>query len=327
MQIIPFDSDRLGFEDPNKYNDFSRFVANTKDGTLIESSWFDDKNVIKESKGNKIAYIEFEEPNRFCALNIKEFIPNTHDKYRTKYYKILTICPYTAKWLNKKYHTNQRIPVFQPFNENFVPPVTEKKYEVFYAGRIVSPEIRNVIKTISKFNYRFVSVSRSPLVTNRGVSYQEKLKLISETKISVVNNLLYPNFSHIKSIWEIPDYQNNEAFRLVPKKPSRFIPNILKRFLISKKKIVLPQIKQRLFEAAFCRSLILCRKDQFNIVDHFFTPETEFVYYEEGQLAERITEILSNFDHYQKIVDNAFKRAMAEYTTKRFAEKYLMDLF
>ncbi len=247
--------------------------------------------------------------------------------FRENYHKILTICPFTAKWLNKKYGVDQRIPVFQPFNEQLIPPPAKKKNEVIYAGHIVSPEIENVIETISKFNYRFISNSAHPLVTDRGVSYQEKLRIVSETKISIVHNLLYPSFSHIQSIWQIPDYYNNEAFRFIPKRLPRFIPNRLKRLFISKKKVVVPQIKQRLFEAAFCRTLILCRKDPFNVIEQFFSPGLEFVYYEEGRLAERITEILSNFELYQPIVDNAFKKAVAEYTTKRFVEKYLTGLF
>ncbi|MBA4320325.1 MAG: hypothetical protein C0412_18160 [Flavobacterium sp.] len=327
MHIIPFDHHRLGFEDPNKYNDFSRFSAHTNDGIFIESSWFDDTNILKKSKGKKIAYIEFEEPNRFFVLHKKEFIPNTHDAHKKQYSKILTLCPFTAKWLNKKYNTNQRTSVFQPFNEQFIPLPAKKKNEVIYAGHIVSLEIENVIKTISKFNYRFISDSTNSLVTDKGVSYQEKLRLISETKISVVNNLLYPTYSHIQSVWSIPDYYNNEAFCFIPKRLPRFVPNIFKHLFISKEKVVVPQIKQRLFEAAFCRSLILCQKDPFNVIEQFFSPEIEFVYYEEDKLAERITEILSNFEHYQPIINNAFKKAVAEYTTKRFAEKYLVDLF
>ena len=143
----------------------------------------------------------------------------------------------------------------------------------------------------------------------------------------MVNNLLYPAYQHLQSIWKIPDYADNEAFRDIPKKLPSFIPDILKRLIMSNKKVVVPQIKQRLFEAAFCRSLILCRKDEFNVVEQFFSPEIEFVYYEEDRLAERISEILSNFELYQPIIDNAFKKATAEYTTKRFAEKYLTKLF
>ncbi len=327
MKIIPFNNQSLGPQDPNKYNDFSRFNTDTDDFVFIESSWFDDEDIIKKSFGKKIVYIEFEEPNRFLVLNNNKFIPNTHDYFGEKYQKILTICPFTAKWLNKKNNTKKRIPVFQPFNEQFIPPQTKKKIEVIYTGHIVSPEITRIIETISNFNYRFVSNSDSPLVTNKSISYKEKLKLISETRISVVHNLLYPEYQHIQSVWQIPDYYENKAFKLVPKKLPDFIPNILKRLYISKKTIIIPQVKQRLFEAAFCRSLILCRKDPFNVIEYFFTPGKEFIYYEDGKLYEKITEILSDFEQYQQVIDNAFKKADSKYTTKEFVKKYLTNIF
>src|SRR5450631_3251118 len=51
-----------------------------------------------ESKKRKIVYFELEEPNRFFSSDVS-FRREGTDEY---FYKILTDCPYTAEWLNKK---------------------------------------------------------------------------------------------------------------------------------------------------------------------------------------------------------------------------------
>ena len=53
-----------------------------------------------------------------------------------------------------------------------------------------------------------------------------------------------------------------------------------------------------MFEAAFCRSLILCRRDRWNVIERFFEPGEEFVYYEEGKLTETLGRVLADFGAY-----------------------------
>ena len=89
---------------------------------------------------------------------------------------------------------------------------------------------------------------------------------------------------------------------------------------------MVPQLKTRAFEAALCHSLILCLRDPFNIIERFFEPDKEFVYYEPGKLEEKIREILANYDSYKPMIERAHKKFMAEYTTKRFVEKFLKDM-
>jgi len=87
--------------------------------------------------------------------------------------------------------------------------------------------------------------------------------------------------------------------------------------------IAVPQLKSRIFEAAFCRSLILCKKDNFNVIEKYFTPNKEFVYYEEGKLFEKVNSILGNFEDYLPLIERAYNRAVKEYTTAAFYEKFL----
>src|SRR5258708_1027451 len=151
MRIIPFDRTRLNPVHPNLFNDFGRFSALAGDFDFIEFSEFDDEKVLRESHGRKLVYFETEEPNRFFVSLSKNFSSNMHDPYRERYAKILTTCPYTADWFNKRYKDQQRVPVFFPLNETHIPEANNKRFDVIYAGHIVAPEIGELVRTMSSF--------------------------------------------------------------------------------------------------------------------------------------------------------------------------------
>lgn len=270
------------------------------------------KKELKKILSKKIVRLEFEEPNKF---NIGDN-PDLYDHY---FDKIFTICPFTAKWLNERQGNNKRTPFFYPVNEEYIPRKTKKIYDIIYVGHIVSKSLHNDIETISKYNYRFVSQGKHSLVTNFNVSYQDKLKLLSQSKIALVQNLLFPNPYHIFNIWKAHNWQKNEAFKLIP-------PWYQLWRIFADKNIVIPQVKTRLFESALSRSLILCKKDPFNIIENFFEPSKEFIYYEEGKLDETIKKVLKNYTKYQIIAENAYKRAVKNYTTKALVKNYLSKI-
>jgi hypothetical protein len=255
--------------------------------------------------------LEFEEPNKF-------FIQENFDVYDSDFYKVLTLCPFTTEYLNELQGVERRVPIFFPFNEHFIPLKSEKRYDIIYTGHLHPRPIMRDVKTISRFNYRLVSNSAHELVTDRGVGYQEKLGLISKAKITLTHNLLYPTVRHVLNVRKYPDWKANKAFSDIP----RGAVCLAKR-LLTGPEIEVPQLKSRVFEAAFCRSLILCKKDNFNVIEKYFTPAEEFIYYDEGSLAQTVNQILSNYDAYWPVIERAFKRASAEYTTAAFYEKYL----
>lgn len=85
-----------------------------------------------------------------------------------------------------------------------------------------------------------------------------------------------------------------------------------------------PQLKTRAFEAAFSKTLILCKRDKFQTLERWFTPEKEFIYYDTDELlSATLAGILSNFASYQVVIDAAHKRATENYTTKNFIERYI----
>ena len=261
-------------------------------------------------KKMRVVRLEFEEPNKF-------FIPENFDAYDGDFHRVLTLCPYTAEYLNERQGVERRVPIFFPFDEAFIPPKSEKWYDIIYTGHLHPKPIMRDMKLISRLNYRLVSNSNHELVTDRGVGYQEKLNLIAQSKITLTHNLLYPTVRHVFSVWKYPDWRANQAFSDIPG-----VIGLLKR-LLTGPEIEVPQIKSRIFEAAFCRSLILCKKDNFNVIEKYFTPGEEFVYYEEGRLVYTVNKILANYDAYLPVIDRAYNRAVSQYTTAAFFEKYL----
>ncbi len=84
------------------------------------------------------------------------------------------------------------------------------------------------------------------------------------------------------------------------------------------------QVKTRYFELAMARTLILCLKDDYNVITNFFEPDKEFLYFENASdLEEKIKYILANYDEFAPMIERAHEKCKAEYTTRRFIEKYL----
>ena len=86
----------------------------------------------------------------------------------------------------------------------------------------------------------------------------------------------------------------------------------------------IPQVKTRPFEAAFSKTLILCKFDKFKTLESWFTPGEDFLYYyEDSELKGMIQNILNNYSDYSSMIENAYVKAKNEYTTRHFVEKYL----
>jgi len=62
------------------------------------------------------------------------------------------------------------------------------------------------------------------------------------------------------------------------------------------------------------------------MIERFFEPEREFVYYEPNKLEESLENILKNYKSYEPVIENAFQKANSQYTTEKFFEKYLKNM-
>lgn len=313
---------RSGYkEDPTRYFNFERFSKIGGDFVLVEAAFEEDKlwneyglneEQLKEMLTKKIIRLEFEDPNKF-------YIGDNPDHYDHYFYKIFTIDPYTADFLNQRQGNDKHIPIFFPFNEEYIPKKQQRKFDIIYTGHIVSNILLPYLRIISHFNYCFASDDKNNYVTHRKTSYTDKLDLIAQSRISLIHNLQFPKIRHLVKLWRVPNFKQNQAFNFVPPwyNPWQYVNN---------KKLLVPQLKSRLFEAAFCRSLILCRRDPFNVIERFFEPAKEFVYFDDDNLEETIQKILKNYEDYQQIIENAYQRAINNYTVTKFFEKYLMNI-
>jgi hypothetical protein len=344
MEICKFPK-KFPKEDTVHFFGFEKFENLAGDFVFVDAR-VNLKALDSHYPGKKIVYYELEEPNRFCA---GDPVFRRDDYGDEHFYKILSACPYTTEWLNKKQNNSKRVYVSVPFNPEHTPLPAEKIYDVNFVGGIHSTYILETIKTMSKFNYCYVGntewlsyklwrntkiahklfqyipkfFKRKPkYITHKSVTYKEKLRLTSQSKITLVHTELSANARHVRNIQKTPDWESNKAFSHIPKKS---FWNTIGNYLFQRE-YPIPQQKGRIFETAFCRSLMLCRKDPFGEIKRYFEEGKEFVYYEDGKLEEKIKEILANWDHYSIIAENAYRRAEREYTTKRFVENYLSPI-
>jgi spore maturation protein CgeB len=71
---------------------------------------------------------------------------------------------------------------------------------------------------------------------------------------------------------------------------------------------------------------MLVKRDPWNAIEFFYEPEKEFLYYDdEEELPGLIEKISSNWNDYKHIVDNAYDKAMKNFTTEAVLRKMIED--
>lgn len=287
-----YHSDPLAFLDLHKFN-------HDRDNTAVK---YGIANIPEVRNDNEI-YIDFEAP-----LPIQ---PNIIE-YSKLCKKVLCLCPYTADWVNKINGAGRCESVFFPFNTDHIPKEEKKEWDVCYIGHLVNEPLNRLGELIwGSFRGKIVGYSGGPLTTDRNVSYYDKLKIITKTKISIVHNLCWVNQSFLNRLKTIPHSYDNIIYKE------------------AKVNGLVPQLKSRVFEAAFCKSLILCRRDKWNLIEEWFKPGEHFLYYDinptrlEDRLDLILDDLIQNYDLYDDMRERAFKHCMENYSCKSFVDKYL----
>jgi len=295
MKVLEFFNKGNGgyLDDPLYYFNFQRFEDSTDDFYLFLGDVYQPL-LSNDYKDKPRVVLSLEEPN-FCT-------PGHHVDTFNQTDLVLSLCPYTSETLNNRQF------VFFPYPESLIKDKFDKEYDIIYTGHYHGSLIPSFVKTISQFNYRFVKYQPDPLVTNPGCSYLEKLDLYSKSKISLVHNLLFPNMGDVPRYKQFPNADKNKAFELLDYG-------------------LMPQIKSRLLEAAFNKSLILCFKDRWNVIEYLFEPNKEFIYFDNNDdLKEKINYILNNYSEFTHVIEAAYNKAVNNYTTYHFYEKYLKNI-
>lgn len=233
-------------------------------------------------------------------------------EYDGKFNIVYSICPYSVEWLNSLNLGREYRYIFYPFCDSLIPSKQEKKYDVIYHGGIHGKEHVNCLNAMKKYNYRYCTMTHHinnltrhflPLATDTNLTFRDKINLVAQSKISICYNLVHAHKEHIPRIKNRPQYKNNFAFSTIGTWN------------------VKPQFKTRIHEAAISRTLNLVRKDEWNVVEDFYEPDKEFIYFQnEKDLDNKIKDILNNWHDYQEIIDNAYNKSLL-YTTEKFIEK------
>ena len=83
---------------------------------------------------------------------------------------------------------------------------------------------------------------------------------------------------------------------------------------------IMPQFKVRTHEIATCKSLILCFKDPWNLIEDFYEPDIDFIYFSNfEELDELLIDIDKNFTKYQPIIENAYNK-VKNYSVEKIFE-------
>jgi hypothetical protein len=231
----------------------------------------------------KHVLIELEQPNRF-------FHPSTqNDTFICEnfYDKILTINPEFVKNRNKQLGKDLYEHVFFPYSENYILENTEKKQDIIYTGN------KDYFNILGKYN-NVIWVGNNGNVRN--IPYLEKIKLTSESKISISHSIV-----EFKDLIHFMDTHHETV---------KHIDGIFE------------QHKARTIEAAFNKCIIIHIDTGQKLIEEFFEEGKEFLYYQEGI----IEEVLNNYDNYKILAENAYNKAINNYTTKHFYNNFLKPL-
>ena len=144
----------------------------------------------------------------------------------------------------------------------------------------------------SKYSYIWVGNGG----THRNIDYISKINLTNISKISLSHSIVDFN--------NLTDYLNTHLDT------------------VTHNNGVFEQHKARTIEAAFSKCIIIHLKTGQNIIEEFFKEGEDFLYYEDGI----IDEVLENYNKYEYLANNAFNKAINNYSTKEFYKQYIKPL-
>lgn len=208
--------------------------------------------------------------------------------------KVFCICPYTCEWMNNRLGYKKYIYSLYPFT-NINVLSQQKPYDICYFGSLVSIYHRECINIITKFNYQFSSQIRYPEITAYCMPHIDKLKMVATCKAGLSINFLSVNNTHINNIQKYDNWKNNKACSNIP--------------------CQIPQFKARIHELAACHTLILCMKDQWNLIEDYYTEGEHFIYFNKpSEFEALIIDIKNNWEKYQPIAEAAHQHFLKNHT-------------
>lgn len=213
--------------------------------------------------------------------------------------EVYCVCPFTCQFMNDHYGYEKFKYIPYPFTNLSVTEFGNYDADVSWMGSIHGQDHISAVETMQNFKYKFLTSQRNtwmrhPLEFNACTHVllpnDEKLVELSKSRSSLSFNMIYMNASSRKN--------NFKAFE-------RFDEGIM------------PQFKVRNHEIASSKSLLLVKKDPWDLIEDFYEPEKEFIYFENfDELYDIIDDISKNFDKYTDIIEAAYEKSLL-YTSEK----------
>ncbi len=212
---------------------------------------------------------------------------------------VFCVCPFTCQFMNDHFGYEKFHYIPYPFTNYSVKEFYNYDSDCSWMGSIHGQDHILGLETLFKFNYKFLTSQKNTWMfhpyefqkcTHVGLNSDDKLIELSKSRSSLSFNMIYMSPSSQKN--------NFKAFE-------HFDEGIM------------PQFKVRTHEITSSKSLMFVKKDPWNLVADFYTPDEEFIYFSDfTELEERINDLINNFDNYKDIIEKAYDRSH-DYTVEK----------
>lgn len=298
------------------YCDFEKYLSKYEDLDCAFYFGYNSRrhDQINEEMKNNFSSLIFFNQEQPCAYHTEDQGRLSSD-ISNLFTDVYTICPHTAEWNNRVLNDGKEKfkPILFPIDKEYLLDSNNKKWDTVFYGSVCGRDHAEAIDIISKFKYRFMTLGyeywnpnekldditrTASLITDINLHTFEKWKVLSETKVLPIYNQLYLHDSHVENIKKYERWHENKAWTHLDEK-------------------IAPQLKPRVTEAAFFKMLMLVKRDPWNLIEYWFEPDKDFIYFDSNnELEELIRETTTNLDKYQHIVESAYTKAVDNYTTE-----------
>lgn len=271
----------------NSYYDLERFDDGITDWALFQGYDASNNRIMRDKCKliSKRVYLNLEAPTAFCSTN------NCIEQQ--KYFShVYTLCPYTTDFMNKSNAVTKFYTIPFPYREQcFSPYSTDSKtYDVVYMGTAMCKEHIEIIEVMKDYKYNFISIYPDGNPTLLNVTSQKKWDVLSNTKVTIAMNLCPVGSNHKNWIKSNPNWEQIEAFN-----------NLESGYI--------PQFKPRVIEAMRLNTLVLVRRDPWNVIEHWFEEGKHFLYWDDIEdLRSKLKQVLEHYDSYSGMIAEANKR-------------------
>tara|TARA_R110000787_G_scaffold14880_7_gene45787 strand:- start:85 stop:1038 length:954 start_codon:yes stop_codon:yes gene_type:complete len=255
----------------------------------------------------------YKDYKRRCLLALWspcEFTSNT-GYYHFDHYDFFTdvycVCPFTCKFMNEHYGYEKFKYIPYPFTNRSVSEFGNYDADCSWMGSIHGQDHISAVETMLNFEYKFLTSQRNTWMrhslefnacTHVMLPNDEKLVELSKSRSSLSFNMIYMSPSSKRN-----DFQAFERFD----------------------EGIMPQFKVRNHEIASSKSLLLVKKDPWNLIEDFYKPEKEFIYFENfDELHDIIKDVSENFENYENIIESAYTRSR-DYTAEKIFDYIKAD--